>query len=189
MLRWEYDDGHRELSSEDSAQTDDRGVYRVYGLPPGNYIVSAMPRNTGVEQSLEMQRVLDARLAQSRRGLRVGGGGVTWPEVERSVATPDEPALGYAPAYYPGTLDLGAAQAVSVGVSQEVTGVDFVLQQVPLARVEGTVVVPPGVDARSMRVRLYNTAHDVPDVGAESSSIPISLGRGESVTQDLRVGR
>ena len=172
VMRWEYGDGHRELSSEGSAQTDDRGVYRVYGLPPGNYIVSAMPRNTGVEQSLEMQLVLDARLAQrSRRGLRAGGGGVTWPEVERSVATPDEPALGYAPAYYPGTLDLGAAQAVSVGVSQEVTGVDFVLQQVPLARVEGMVVVRPGVDARSMRLRLYNTAHDVPGVGSESSRV------------------
>jgi uncharacterized protein (DUF2141 family) len=42
---------------------------------------------------------------------------------------------------------------------------------VPLARVEGTVIAPPGVDARSMRVRLNNTRHDVPGVDTESSRV------------------
>ena len=78
------------------------------------------------------------------------------------------PTIGYAPAYYPGTLDLGNASRVSVGVSQVVSGVDFPLQQVPLATVEGTLIAPQGTSERSIRIRLYSTSHDVPGVGSQS---------------------
>lgn len=173
VMRWEYDDGHRQLSSEGSARTDDRGMYRVWGLPPGQYVVSAMPRNTGVAQSLEMQLLLEDRLRDvSARGVTLAGGVIVQtPEAGGPDAPSDEPTLGYAPAYYPGTLDVAGASAVTVGVSEVVSGVDFVLQQVPLANIDGTVIAPPGVDARSLRVRLYNASHDIPGVGTESARV------------------
>ena len=174
VMRWEYDDGHRQLSSEGSERTDDRGIYRVYGLPPGQYVVSAMPRNTGVEQSLEMQLLLEDRLRDAgARDVTLTGNVIIMqtPQAGASDAPSDEPTIGYAPAYYPGTLDVSGASAVTVGVSEVVSGVDFVLQQVPLASVEGTVIAPPGIDARSLRVRLYNTAHDIPGVGTESARV------------------
>jgi protocatechuate 3,4-dioxygenase beta subunit len=45
-LRYVMQSGQRTLQSAGSGQTDDRGVYRIYGLQPGEYIVYATPRNT-----------------------------------------------------------------------------------------------------------------------------------------------
>ena len=173
VMRWEYDDGYRELSSEGSARTDDRGIYRIYGLPPGNYIVSALPRNVDTDR-IEGRVIISQEQAAelAARGVALTGNVTIRVQDAAPVPTPsDEPAVGYAPVYYPGTLDLGVATPVTVDLSQEVMGVDVLLQQVPLARIEGTVIAPPGVDARSMRVRLNNTRHDVPGVDTESARV------------------
>jgi hypothetical protein len=42
-LKPAYQNGERSLQTVQSAQTDDRGEYRLFGLPPGNYFLSAMP--------------------------------------------------------------------------------------------------------------------------------------------------
>jgi uncharacterized protein (DUF2141 family) len=39
ISRWSLANGERRLTSVDSSDTDDRGQYRVYGLPPGQYVV------------------------------------------------------------------------------------------------------------------------------------------------------
>jgi hypothetical protein len=44
---------------------------------------------------------------------------------------------GYAPTYFPGTENAGEARAVSVGLSQNVTGVDFVVKRTTTARIAG----------------------------------------------------
>ncbi len=46
VLRWTMQTGERTLLSSGTANTDDRGMYRVFGLSPGQYVVSAVPRNT-----------------------------------------------------------------------------------------------------------------------------------------------
>jgi protocatechuate 3,4-dioxygenase beta subunit len=43
--RYQHADGARRLIRAGSAQTDDRGYYRVWGLNPGQYYVSAVMRN------------------------------------------------------------------------------------------------------------------------------------------------
>ena len=48
--------GHRTLQSSGNAQTDDRGVYRLFGLQPGEYLVSATPRNNSREFVAVQQR-------------------------------------------------------------------------------------------------------------------------------------
>jgi hypothetical protein len=165
VMRWEYDDGYRELSSEGSARTDDRGIYRVYGLPPGQYLVSALPRNVDAVR-IDVDAVIQQQSVGVARDVVVRA-----PSAASAAAEDAEPAVGYAPVYYPSTLDIGSAAPVTVGVSQEVMGVDLVLQEVPLARVSGIVIAPPGVDARSMRVRLNNTAADVPGVDNEPARV------------------
>jgi len=40
--------GERRLESAGTGTTDDRGMYRIYGLQPGQYVVTAQPRNTGL---------------------------------------------------------------------------------------------------------------------------------------------
>jgi protocatechuate 3,4-dioxygenase beta subunit len=164
VMRWEYNDGHRELSSAGSARTDDRGIYRVYGLPPGDYIVSALPRNVDRQQ-------IDVPIMRPQQAAAAPGVIIRDQNAAPVLRASDEPTPGYAPAYHPGTIDIGSATPVTVDVSAEVMGVDVLLQEVPLARVQGTVIAPPGVDARSMRVRLNNARHDVPGVGTGSARV------------------
>ncbi len=58
------------------------------------------------------------------------------------VSTDDVP--GYARSYFPGTANLGEAQYVSLGLSQDVGAVDLSMPRVPTARVGGTVLSPTG---------------------------------------------
>jgi protocatechuate 3,4-dioxygenase beta subunit len=43
-LRYRYSPGGRRLMPSGSAQTDDRGAFRIYGLAPGDYFVSSVLR-------------------------------------------------------------------------------------------------------------------------------------------------
>ncbi len=93
------------------AVTDDLGQFRLYGLNPDEYVVSATSRT----QFLPMDR-FDGNM------LAFGG----------------QPQEGYAPTYYPGTTSAGEAQAISVGLGQELS---VQLQLVParMAQVSGAV--------------------------------------------------
>lgn len=119
VLRYQYQGGERRLVPGGSDQTDDRGEFRVYGLPPGDYYVSGVSRllNRPVE-----------RLLQAVGGL-----------ASPPVAQEEEVALGYAPTYYPGVVTAAEATRVSVGLAQELGGVDFQLLLVPMARISGVV--------------------------------------------------
>src|SRR4029079_13228609 len=55
-----------------------------------------------------------------------------------------EQTVGYAPVYYPGTTTSGSASTITLAVGEERPGVDFQLQIVPTARVEGIVRGPDG---------------------------------------------
>ena len=63
VMRYVVQAGRRTLQQAGNGATDDRGIYRVYGLQPGEYIVSAVPRNVG--PGVEVGR-LQAELAQVR---------------------------------------------------------------------------------------------------------------------------
>ena len=45
VMRYQYLQGDRRLTPAGTAQTDDKGQYRVWGLMPGDYYVSASARN------------------------------------------------------------------------------------------------------------------------------------------------
>jgi protocatechuate 3,4-dioxygenase beta subunit len=47
VLRYQYQQGERRLTPAGAGQTDDRGQYRVWGLNPGDYYVSAVMPNLG----------------------------------------------------------------------------------------------------------------------------------------------
>ena len=77
--------GEKTLQQAGSASTDDRGVYRIYGLQPGDYLISATPRNMNmsdvrqsvmsqVEQLLQQAQTANATDAQ-QQGRGGGGGG------------------------------------------------------------------------------------------------------------------
>jgi len=162
VLQWNWQSGERVLTSAGTGTSDDRGMYRVFGLGPGEYLVNANPRNntTTVVTSADIQ-ALERLQELSRSGLA----SADLAALERTINVPmaqSDPVSGYAAVYYPGTPLPGAAQSVKVGVSQEQLGIDFQLQRVPLSRVTGTVMVPSGVTASNVQVRLVDASSTVP---------------------------
>jgi hypothetical protein len=43
-----YQNGRKVIQQVNSRQTDDRGEYRLYWLPPGNYLIATLPRRTAI---------------------------------------------------------------------------------------------------------------------------------------------
>jgi carboxypeptidase family protein len=112
VLRQQYVRGQKQLTSAGADQSDDRGVYRVFGLPPGDYFVSASAG--GVEQ-------VPRQVIGNAAGVQ-----------------PSE-SSGYAPTYYPGVTSATDATRLKLAPAQEISGVDFQIQVVPFATVKGIV--------------------------------------------------
>jgi hypothetical protein len=154
VMRYQYQQGDRRLVPAGQGQTDDRGVYRVWGLNPGDYYVSAVARNEG-----PIGRGIPAAAAQVVEDARAGRGrgngrGAILAGTLAGLATDDQNQLMYAPTYYPGVGSAAEARAVPLGVSQELLNIDFGLQLVRTARVSGHVENPDGSAARQGNVNL-----------------------------------
>jgi protocatechuate 3,4-dioxygenase beta subunit len=83
-MRYVMRTGERTLQQAGQAQTDDRGIYRIYGLQPGDYLVSAVPRNLNagdIRQTIAaeiealMQQLQGAAALAGRGGGQAGGQG------------------------------------------------------------------------------------------------------------------
>lgn len=129
VLQYEYAQGNRRLAPVGGGQTDDLGTYRVWGLNPGQYFVSAAIPNAG----------LGTRMAMANRA---------------AGSESEAEQVGYAPTYYPGVPSIGEARPVNVALSAEVTSVDFSVLLVPTARVAGRVRNPDGSDTTAGQVTL-----------------------------------
>ena len=150
VMRYQYQQGDRRLVPAGQGQTDDRGVYRVWGLNPGEYYVSATARNDGIGRGgvdpAQIQQIVQDAVAAAGRGggaARGGrGGNVVAFGGPDGAESPEQ--LMYAPTYYPGVDSPAEARSVMVGVSAEVTDVDFGLHLVRTSRVSGRVQNPDG---------------------------------------------
>ncbi len=136
--------------------TDDRGIYRLFGLAPGDYLVSALPRPGAADAGRSGGATIDvlATTDADVRSARVGGASGGASSQGRPVA--------YAPVFYPGTTDAASATAVTVAVGEERTGISFALQIVPTARIAGTLVGPDGQPVTSASVAIYPRRRDRP---------------------------
>lgn len=125
--------------------TDDRGVYRIFGLASGDYLVSASVRPSTRMPTEELQLLSDAEirraLAEVREAASRSQPGA--PTTARpSTALPSSEAgrsVAYAPLYYPGTPVAGQATPIALAKGEERTGVDIPLRYVATARIEGAV--------------------------------------------------
>jgi hypothetical protein len=173
VMRVVMRNGRRSLQSSNGASTDDRGIYRAFGLLPGEYVVCATPRNSNLS-TVDRMRVELQALQQSYESIaRVNAEQALAIEqriaaVQSAMPQGDEEAPpGYAPICYPGSVSAATASAISLGVSEERPGVDFQLQLAPLARVEGSVVNSTGADVRNISVSLV----DVQQLGFSMGTI------------------
>ena len=125
-MRSAWAGGRRRLQSTGrTAQTNDLGQFRIYGLSPGDYYVSATFRGA------------DIMAMEINMSALAGGGASGGP-------TGSVPNSGYAATYFPGTQNGAEAQKITLGVGQEAQNTDFALLPVKLAKITGTVISSEG---------------------------------------------
>ncbi len=175
----------RTLQSAGSGSTDDRGMYRIFGLQPGDYVVCATPRNTLMSDfergQVEIQSLRENLVAiQADRGAeeqtRAIQERLTAIQAVASQAS-DETPSGYAPICYPGTLSTAEASPVALNVGEERPGIDFQLQLVPMARVEGMVLNSTGGQIQNLQVTLQEASALGNSFGITQSARPDNEGR------------
>lgn len=125
----------RVTGSLGSGRTDSRGVYRLYGLAPGEYVVSAMPGGGLVGATTDLTLTTESDIARAT---------ATSGDASHLPATGPRPRVGLVPVYFPGTIAADDASPVRLAGGEEREGVNFSLRLVPNARVEGTVTAIGG---------------------------------------------
>jgi len=143
-MRYDYAPGARQLVAAGSAQTDDQGYYRIWGLNPGDYYLNAIVRNFapfggrgGIPPTF------------GRGAGFPGGRGAPPPP------PPDDPdPVGYAPTFFPGVPSVNEARPVTVGLGADALDIDFGLLLVHTSRVAGHVRNSDNTPASSGNINL-----------------------------------
>jgi Carboxypeptidase regulatory-like domain len=160
VMRYQYQQGDRRLTQAGTAQTDDRGQYRVWGLMPGDYYVNALTRIP----------VFGGQMAPGGRGGPGGPAGRAGGPGGRGAAMAalaggnvpqffagggdDQEQMNYAPTYYPGVTAVEQARPITLGVSQEALDISFNMQLVRTSRLSGHVTNPDGTASTAGNVNL-----------------------------------
>lgn len=167
----------RTLQSAGSGSTDDRGIYRIYGLQPGEYVVCASPRNQPsdlMRGQMELE-ALRSEIASARAGeireevMRTLEVRLATAQANAAAQQPAEAPSGYAPICYPGALNAAESTPLQLGVGEERPGIDFQLRLVPMATVEGMVVNSTGAQLQNIQLNLQ-------DAGLTGSTLGINQG-------------
>jgi protocatechuate 3,4-dioxygenase beta subunit len=140
VLRYQYLRGQKQLMPAGADLSDDRGAFRIFGLPPGEYLVSATATGPGRIIAPLIEAAGGRGLAI--RSITVGRGG--GPGGGRGFVEEEPESTGYAPTYYPGAITSADAARLRLAAAQELAGLDFQLQLVPLATIRGTVAEARG---------------------------------------------
>jgi hypothetical protein len=137
--------------------TDDRGVYRISSLVPGEYLVAVPSTLTTfpaeIMRELERPEMVDeafgaiSRLAPLGSALNQQLGASVIMGTNRTLIPPwsadDVPAV-YRTTLFPGTAKLAEATAIALRPGEERSGIDINLRPVRAGRVSGQIAGPDG---------------------------------------------
>jgi protocatechuate 3,4-dioxygenase beta subunit len=156
VVRSGYLDGKRRLIRVQITRTDDRGEYRFYSLPPGEYFVVARPWDA---RSTRGTLANEPTIIPSRSA---SGEGASSPLITRRVLESGEIVEEtWLSIYYPGTTDARSARPINLRMGDNIGGIDvsLALSAVPARRVRGVVIDgTTGMPAAGALVRL--TPHE-----------------------------
>lgn len=164
-------------------ETDDRGMYRLFGLAPGSYLISAVSRLT--QASLAARGTTATAIA-----------GLT--DAERQWASSQQPtrllpppgrAISYAPIFFPGTSDAGAATPVTVRSGQEQSGIVMTMRPAPVATVSGRIINPDGQPVPTASAVMYWRQRSGPSpTDALATSGVVTLPRATMSPPNFSIG-
>jgi len=160
--------------------TDDRGVYRLYGLAPGDYVVAFVPyrslQDTERRSAAEIDRLL--RELEQRRSGR---------PVSEQVQAPGQQFI-YAPIFYPGTPFASDAARVRLSVGEVRENIDVTVEPAAAADVSGVVSSLDGADVSTTRLSLTPIGPSLPVFNFASTAQPPGSG-GEFTFAHVPPGR
>ena len=155
-----------------SAQTDDHGVYRLWGLAPGTFVVSTAPSGS-LPGNSTIRPITQQDLEWAQQAASTNAA--------HAPTTPAPDAghpVGYSTVYYPGVVDVASAGTVTISGSEERNGITFSLQFVPTARIDATVL---GLDGQALtanvQVMLTSPPGSAGSPGSGTSSRSLSFDR------------
>ena len=169
VLEYRYAQGARTLVPAGTAQTDDLGDYRVWGLNPGDYYVSAAATRAFMN-------------GPAGRGF-AGPGGRGEPP---GASSPD--SMNYAPTYYPGVTSITDARVVNLGLSSEIDDVSFGISLVRTAKLTGRVTSADGTAASGGNIALVSDAPGRGGPAARNYNAPI-VNDGQFTIANVAPGR
>lgn len=134
------------MSSSDS--TDDRGMFRIGQLEPGEYVV-AVPMDQGMDMMLPMEMMAkEVAVTRVMAAASSGGGGNAVFIADSGGAsagmTEDGRALAFPTMFYPTSTTAAKAQVITLTSGEERIAIDFQLRPVTTAKVSGTMMGPEG---------------------------------------------
>jgi hypothetical protein len=123
-VRPRFQQGRKQLTPMSGASTNDLGEFRLFGLAPGRFVLSA---------------TYTSRMMYE-------------PAQDRSAAGASDES--YLPAYYPGVTDPSAATAVEIAPGQQISGLEMRMSKVRTTRLRGRVNNMTGVRAQGIMVNI-----------------------------------
>ena len=149
-----YVNGQRKLvrpyAGASQVVTDDRGVYRAYGLPPGEYIVKAVG---GGAFFGTLRLTTAAEMDGAMREVATGG---AKPATQAPTPPIAPPQLARVMSYHPGVAEMSSAQTVTLGVGEDRGGIDVVSRLARVSRASGMALSPAGQPVQNMSVGIAN---------------------------------
>jgi protocatechuate 3,4-dioxygenase beta subunit len=142
VLRRKWPGNRMKFEASGSAQTNDLGEFRVGGLFPGKYYVSAMPL-PNFQSLLPLPKNTDDRTAP-------------------------QPDLSYVTTFYPNGVDRAQASPIEVHAGDDMP-VDFSLTRVHTARIRGAVegLAPGARGAVILRAKDSNSMLNAAEIGKD----------------------
>ena len=211
-LRRTFANGRPRYGFAGTGRTDDRGVYRIAALAPGDYVVAVpqtqmtMPAavldaamNSLMGGELLSASVMGAAAAGMGSGggvgLRVGDSLISSSSGASPVIGGDGRMAAYATQFYPSARALSDATVVVVGSGETRSGIDIRMPLVPTVKISGTVNGPDG-PLPNLQVRLLPsgdalTADNVSEVArgttaADGSFVMLGVPVGAYVAKVLK---
>lgn len=168
--------GRRQFCCGTTAATDDRGMYRIANLEPGDYAVGVLSTQTAVptevmdlffgpssQASETTRREVSREMGKIGAGIVPAGseyafalGDLTFVLPRGTLVPLQQPGrapMVYPTTFYPAAATIGEAAAITLRSGDERGAIDLQLAPVRTARVSGTVIAPDG-PAATAGVRL-----------------------------------
>jgi Carboxypeptidase regulatory-like domain len=157
--------GTRYFQISSMAVTDDRGMYRLIELQPGEYIVAVVTRHISMPVSIAgtpqgsgvvfTPELMGLAIPRPGGSTTIQIGGVVYALGAGGLVPPPpagERMFVYGTTYHPAASAAAQATVIALGSGEERSAIDFQLVPVPAARVSGSASGPEGPTAAPLRL-------------------------------------